>query len=137
MRARTYARLSPTGEVSPDLLGYGTEGMPGLLEVLAFDLPDTVTMMRDSDVQRFGGPAALREAGLANLRAVAIEKTERVTTENGASCDIVTGQSVYTASLALILPDVLRRLDNAVPGPHGVTAYVPRPPTARRTRYPR
>jgi hypothetical protein len=37
----------------------------------------------------------------------------------------VTGQSVYTASLALILPDVLGRLDDAAPGPHGVLACVP------------
>jgi len=125
VRARTYARLYPAGEVSPDVFGYAIEAMPGLLEVLAFDLPDTATMMRESDVQWFGGLAALREAGLANLSAVPIEQTERVTTEDGASFDLVTGQSVYTASLALILPDVLGRLDDALPGPHGVLACVP------------
>jgi hypothetical protein len=88
----------------------------GVTRVLAFDLPDTVTMMRDSDVERFGGPAALREAGLANLRAVPMERTEQVTAEDGVGFDLVTGKSVYTASLALILPDVLGRLDDAEPG---------------------
>jgi hypothetical protein len=124
-RARTYARLYRVGEVSPDVFGYGTEVMPGLLELLAFDLPETVTMMRDVDVERFGGAGALREAGLANLRAVPIGQTERVTTEDGDSFDLVTGNSVYTASLALILPDVLSRLDDGVAGPHGVLACVP------------
>ncbi len=125
VRARTYARLYPAAEVSPDLFGYATEVMPGLLELLAFDLPDTVTMMRETDVERFGGPVALREAGLANLRAVPIGETERVTTDDGASFDLVTGQSVYTASLALILPDMLTRLDDAEPRPYGVLACVP------------
>jgi hypothetical protein len=125
VRARTYARLYPAGQVSPEFFGYATEAMPGLVEVLAFDLPDTVTMMRESDVERFGGLRAMREAGLANLRAVPIEKPERVTTEDGATFDLVTGQSVYTASLALILHDVLGRLDDAVPGLHGVLACVP------------
>ena len=125
VRARTYARLYPEGELRSELFGYATEAMPGLLELLAFDLPDTVAVMRDSDVEEFGGPRALREAGLANLHAVPIEKAERVTTEQGASFDLLAGQSVYTASLALILPEVLRRLDRAVPCPHGVMACVP------------
>jgi hypothetical protein len=67
----------------------------------------------------------MRQAGLANLKAVAIEKTEQVVTEDGASFRLVTGQSVYTASLALILPEVLGRLGDVVPGPHGVLACVP------------
>jgi len=125
VHARTYARLCPASDVSPDAFGYAAEAMPGLLEVLALDLPDTVTIMRDIDVERFGGPAALREAGLANLRAVPMEQTEQVTTEDGARFDLVSGQSVYTASLTLILPDVLSRLDHGAPGPHGVLACVP------------
>lgn len=76
-------------------------------------------------MERFGGPQALRKAGLANLTAVPIERTERVATEDGATFDLVTGQSAYTASLALLLPDVLSRLSDAVPGPHGVLACVP------------
>lgn len=72
VRARTYARLCPAGEVSPEVSGRPPRRCQGLLEVLAFDLPDTVTMMRQSDVQRFGGLVVLREAGLAHLSAVPI-----------------------------------------------------------------
>src|SRR5262249_9880120 len=76
VRARTYARLCPAGEVSPEVFGYATEAMPGLLEVLAFDLPDMVTTMRLSDVQWVGALGAPREAGLAHLSAVPIGRRE-------------------------------------------------------------
>lgn len=37
----------------------------------------------------------------------------------------MTGRSLYTAGLVLILPDVLSRLDDPVAGTYGVVACVP------------
>jgi hypothetical protein len=52
VRARTYAGLYPADQVSTDLFGCATEVTRGLLELLAFGLPETVTMTREIDVQR-------------------------------------------------------------------------------------
>jgi hypothetical protein len=123
VRSRTYARLMPADGV-PDLswFSYARELAPGLLEVLAFDLPDSVVTFRDQDVERFGGVAALREAGLGNLRALAVEEQEQIVTPDGGHFDVLLGESVYTASRVLVMPDLLVQMLGSVNPAYGVLA---------------
>ena len=52
---RTYLRLYDVAGLPPvDWLSYGREPFPGVRELLALDLPDTVSMFNDDRVQRHG-----------------------------------------------------------------------------------
>jgi hypothetical protein len=95
----------------PDRLpfSYAQELAPGLLELLAVDLPESVALLTDEDVERLGGLADLRRAGLANLRAVRELEHEVVRRDDGSRVDLVMGDSFFTASLALVLPDLVRQ----------------------------
>ena len=69
--AQTYAMLyAASPALGPDSgYGYAREALPGLLEVLAFDSPDSFRLLTDGEIDRLGGVATLREAGRANLSA--------------------------------------------------------------------
>jgi len=97
---------------------------PGLLEGLALDLPDAVVTFGDQHVEQFGGLAALREAGLANLRALPVEQHERLDAPGGGHFEVLLGESVYTASRVLAMPELLRVLLGPVDTRHGVLAAV-------------
>jgi hypothetical protein len=124
--AQTYAMLyAASPALSPDSgYGYAREALPGLLEVLAFDSPDSFRLLTDGEVDRLGGVATLREAGRANLRALPVESAERVAPAGGVEFDVLSGESVYTASRALVLGDTLGRLGQAEPA-RGVLACLP------------
>lgn len=124
--AQTYAMLYAAGPALNSGTGYGyaREALPGLLEVLAFDSPDSFRLLTDGEVSRLGGVAALREAGRANLRALPVESAEWVAPVGGVEFEVLTGDSVYTASRALVLSDTLGQLGQAEP-PRGVLACLP------------
>jgi len=124
--AQTYAMLyAANPALSPDSgYGYAREALPGLLEVLAFDSPDSFRLLTDGDINRLGGVTALRQAGRANLRALPVESAERVIPADGVEFDVLSGESVYTASRALVLGDTLGQLGQAEP-PRGVLACLP------------
>lgn len=126
VRARTYARLMAAAAV-PDLtwFRYARPVAPGLLELLAFDLPDSIVTFRDQDAERFGGAAALRQAGLTSLRALPVEHHERMTAPDGGHFDVLLGESVYTASRLLVMPDLLAGLLGRVNLRHGVLVAAP------------
>jgi hypothetical protein len=69
--AQTYAMLyAARPALNPESgYGYAREALPGLLEVPAFDSPDSFRLLTDGEVDRLGGATTLREAGRANLRA--------------------------------------------------------------------
>jgi hypothetical protein len=124
--AQTYAMLyAASPALNPDSgYAYAREALPGLLEVLAYDSPDSFRLLTDGDVDRLGGVTALRQAGRANLRALPVESAERVTPADGIEFDVLSGESVYTASRALVLGDTLGQLGQAEP-PRGVLACLP------------
>lgn len=117
--------LRVMGEATlPDLEGltYARRLGGDLVEVLALDTPDTVHLLADDHVRRFG-EADLRAAGLANLLAQPYDAHEHLGLDGGGDLHVVTGQSVYVASRLLVLPDLLRRTVGAgehVPTPHGL-----------------
>lgn len=123
--SRVFVRLMGTSMV-PDLSWYEYRRDLGgdLIEVLALDSEDSVTLLADHDVERFG-VEQLRDAGLLNLLAEPFGGWERVEVIPGASFNRVLGESVFTASRLLTLNDVLRRTHGEVHAPHGVLACVP------------
>lgn len=104
--ASTYCRLMPTEDVLPNM-SYADEIAPGLSLVFNLDLPETVLCFTDDNVARFGRET-LRAAGTANLHNVRID--ERTSVEDrGGRIEVLFGESLFTASVALVLGDVLRR----------------------------
>lgn len=105
-------------------LGYATPLAEGLLEVLAYDSPSTVTLLSDEVVARHG-QGVLRAAGLANLLREPLGDVEHLDVPGGAVVDLVEGESVHTASQVLVLPDVLRHLHGERAYPDGVLVGMP------------
>lgn len=126
LQAAVHLRLyDPAGIPNPDWFGYAREVVPGTLELLAVDLPETVATLNDAQLARFGGPDALRPFALANLRATGDLAVEVLQTDDGARLDVVVGESLFTASLALVLPDVLRTVLRVDDAPDGVLVAAP------------
>lgn len=108
--SRAYARIL-AADTLPDWSGhtYARDLAPGLKEALSLDCPETVAFFSDAEVERYGGPADLRRAGLANLRALPVEDTKRMQASDGSGFTLVFGESLYTASRALVMPDLIAR----------------------------
>lgn len=122
-QSRTYAKLFPADDLpSGEGLSYLREPVPGLVESLVLDFPDAVSWLRDSEVERFGGLTVLREAGLANLRALPVEQRRHIATPDGGSFEVLLGKSVYTASRVLVMPDLLMQMLGPVDTSYGVLA---------------
>ena len=118
---RTYVRLYEQASI-PDL---GTrpyrEFAPGLVEMLALDLPEAVATYPPQAVERLGVWAVLREHGVANLARERDDRRQlkQMTGPQGGSFHLLLGPSVYTASQALRLPDLAAELTGQHPGPYG------------------
>jgi hypothetical protein len=124
-QSRTYAKLFRADDFpSREGFSYLRDPVPGLVEGLVVDFPDAVSWLRDSEVERFGGLARLREAGLANLRALPVEQRRHMAAPDGATFEVLLGESVYTASRVLVMPDLLAQLLGPVDARHGVLAAI-------------
>lgn len=122
---RTYARLRPEdGFPSPDAYPH-REFVPGVVEVLALDLPDTVAVFNRESTDEFGGWDALRAHGLANLAALPTERVETLDAPDGGRFTALLGESVHTGSRALLLPDLATRLTGEGPSEFGWLMSVP------------
>jgi hypothetical protein len=116
---RTYLRLYEAGSLPEgDWWTYGREALPGVLELLALDLPDSVATFNDEQVTKHG-LTRLRAAGLANLRR---EEADERATYDGV--EILVG-SMFMASTALVLREVVLRTTGEAHLPNGVLVAVP------------
>lgn len=107
---QTFARIYGEKHM-PSLEGYPhTEFAPGIVEVLALDLPHTVQMFNHDHALKFGGREALRAQGVANLRELEIEQLERLNAPGGGTFNMLLGNNVYTSSRALLLPGLTGEL---------------------------
>jgi hypothetical protein len=104
--AATYLRLMPAEDVRPNM-SYARPVGPDLAEVFNLDLPETVAYFTDAHVASLGYDA-LREAGLSNLRAVPVDD-HRTLERGGGTIEVLLGESMFTASLLLVLEHVLDR----------------------------
>ncbi|XBB69124.1 hypothetical protein ABFU82_07375 [Nocardioides sp. WV_118_6] len=124
--ARTFVRLYER-EAIPRLDGFPfREFAPGLVEMLALDLPDTVAVYDDARAERLGGVDALRAHGLTNLDRQPVEQLERLDLpDGGGAFHVLLGESVHTASRALLLPRLATELTGHESGRHGWLLCVP------------
>jgi uncharacterized protein YtpQ (UPF0354 family) len=123
-RGRVYPSIRRAASLGPAASGHraAPELAPGLLELLALDLPDATMLLDDGEVARLGGREPLREAALANLRALPVPRHKRAGTAN-AHFEVIIDDH-FTASRVLVMPDLVSRVlgTNA---PHGVLAAIP------------
>ncbi|MCX4824545.1 hypothetical protein OG883_32755 [Streptomyces sp. NBC_01142] len=122
----TYLRLVPEDAIPPEAapsFQYARHIAPGLLETLALDLPDAVRILDDQAVAR-AGVEQLRAAGRANLIKEPVEY-DVTRAQSGASMHIVSGQSMFIASKALVLDDLVRTVTGRELPEHGALFTVP------------
>jgi hypothetical protein len=124
-----YLRLVEAAYVpDPDALGYARVVAPGLLEVLSVDLGEALaTPTREALTGRgtIGGLVAL---GRHNLKALLTDdavQAETVGQAGRGSYTAVRGESVFTASLALVLPETIARFSGDDDWGRGVLVAVP------------
>lgn len=121
-----YLRLIPDDAFPPAAaaaFSYVRPVAPGLQEALALDLPDAVRLLDDQDVTALGLDA-LRAAGRANLVAEPVEYAHARGPE-GAAMHIVSGESMFVASKALVLDDLAHTLTGRELPPAGALFTVP------------
>jgi hypothetical protein len=125
VRKQVYPRLYDRAGMPPGMRpGYAVDFTDGIVEVLNLDLPETVALLTDRHVDLHGGRAALRTAGLRNLLTVLPELQVQELEAIGGHFTLASGSSVFTATTALVMPELLARLGIAEV-PHGVLVCMP------------
>lgn len=122
---RTFARLYEADTVSDADAVCHRPFAPGLVELLALDLPETVAVYPVEDARRLGGEDVLRAHGLMNLRREGGARLERLPGDGGGSFHLLLGESVHTASKALLAPGLFTELTGEEPGEFGWLLSVP------------
>lgn len=122
---RAFVRVC--GEATlPSLQAFGYRRPLGgdLVELIAYDSPEAVAYLTDTEVERVGVDA-LRAAGVEHLLSEPFGDVHWLTAPRGARFAVLLGESVYTASRLLTLDDVLRRSLGHADTPNGVIVSVP------------
>jgi hypothetical protein len=112
----------------PDSLGYARVVAPGLLEVLSVDLPDSVAMPTREELAEWGTIGNLLERGRENLNALLRDPglvAETVGEGERGRFTAITGSSVFTASLALQLPETVEHFTDENDWGRGFLVAVP------------
>lgn len=95
----------------------------GLVEAVALDLPESVRLLDDKDVHGVGLDR-LRAAARANLVAEPVEY-DSLTRPDGTVIHTVGGDSVFVASKALVLAELMRDALGQEPPAEGVLLTLP------------
>lgn len=103
------------------------QAIPGVFTVLAVDLPTMVSSPKTSFWEERGGVSRWTEVGHRNLAAlVGASDIESHRVEQGeTSFHLLLGESFFTASLALVLDDAIRRYDPHADLSNGVLVAFP------------
>jgi hypothetical protein len=124
IRAALYLRLVEAGSTSDP--GYARQVVPGLLEVLAVDLPESVVTLSKDDLTGLGSLSELLEQSRANLRALLAGDVSLGAVADGRGAfTAVTDRSFFTASLALVLPEAVERVSGERDQGRGILVAVP------------
>jgi hypothetical protein len=113
---------------NPDAVGYARAVAPGLLEVLSVDVGDAVATPSRNELSAQGPLAALVGLGRDNLRRLLVDEAVRsgaVGIGARGSFTVVRGESPFTASLALLLPETMTRFSGDDDWGRGVLVAVP------------
>jgi hypothetical protein len=110
----------------PSLAAFGYHRPLGgeLLELIAYDTPDVVSYLTDTEVERVGAEK-LRAAGVEHLLAEPFGEVHWLQAPGGARFTVLAGESVHTASRVLVVDDVLRRVLGDADTPNGLLVSVP------------
>jgi hypothetical protein len=123
-----YLRLVDVASVhDPDSLAYARVVAPGLLEVISVDLPDSVATPSLEELEGRGTIGDLVARGRENLRALLLSnalRSEEMGDGRGAFT-AVTGDSLFVASLALLLPETVERFGGKEDWGRGILVAVP------------
>ncbi|MDT5051495.1 MAG: hypothetical protein QOG75_7423 [Mycobacterium sp.] len=124
--ARTYTRLWEGSSLPGGAEHYPhVEFAPGLLEVISLALPHGVATFNADRVEQFGGWERLRAQGLENLSSRPLEQIERLEPPTGGSFFVSRGDSIYTASQALLMPHLAHAVEQAADGGMGWLISMP------------
>lgn len=122
---QTYARLNAEDGLPPLENFPHREFVPGVVEMLALDLPETITMYNHEHATRLGGWEALRQHGVRNLRSLPVEQLETLDAPGGGTFQVLLGDSVHTASRVLLLPGLASTLGGPEERGHGWLMSIP------------
>ncbi|MFJ1748388.1 hypothetical protein ACIOJD_19380 [Streptomyces sp. NPDC088116] len=125
IRAQLYPRVISQYSLDPQTFGYARSVAPGLYEVLALDLPESVMMLTDEALEPLGEVQQLRDQALGNLRELPVEVRETVKNTGGIRFEVVLGDSFYTASRVLALDTVVRQVTGQRIPPDGALVAMP------------
>ncbi|HET6625558.1 MAG TPA: hypothetical protein VFG63_04150 [Nocardioidaceae bacterium] len=127
--SRVLPRLMGTSALPGDWrqrFGYGKRLAADLVELLAVDLPEAVTLLTDADVERFGHEA-LTTAAYDNLRAKPLESHEVIGHGEDGDLHTIEGESHFIASRLLVLEDLLQETVGERIWDFGVVVSMPVP----------
>ncbi|AXG80975.1 hypothetical protein [Streptomyces paludis] len=125
IRAQLYPRVISEDSLDPQAFGYARSVAPGLYEVLALDLPESVMMLTDEALEPLGEIRQLRDRALNNLRGLPVEGRETVKEAGGTRFEVIVGDSFYTASRVLALESVVRHVTGEWIPPDGALVAMP------------
>ncbi|MFE7953106.1 hypothetical protein [Streptomyces sp. NPDC057426] len=148
IRPQPYPRVVGAEGLDPRKFAYARAVAPGLHEILALDLPESVMMLTDEALEPLGDLPYLRDQALYDLRGLPVEAYETVMDSEGLRFEVVLGDSFYTASRVLALVTLVRQVTGeeltadgalvAMPFRHQLafhaTGMLPPPPTRWRLR---
>jgi hypothetical protein len=129
LEAGLYLRLAEARSVpDPDAVAYARVVAPGLLEVLSVDLPDSVATPTREALESRGTLGELIDRARKNLLALLESdgvRAEQVGDASRGRYTAVTGDSVFTASLGLLLAETIERFSGEDDWGRGVLVAVP------------
>ncbi|MEV6654463.1 hypothetical protein [Streptomyces sp. NPDC051219] len=125
IRAQLYPRVIGSEGFNPHAFDYARPLAPGLHEIIALDLPESVMMLTDEALEPIGEVRELRARALENLRELPVEGHEVVKNSEGMRFDVLVGDSFYTASRVLVLDDLVQRVTGRRLGADGALVAMP------------
>ncbi|GAA2246221.1 hypothetical protein GCM10010232_36720 [Streptomyces amakusaensis] len=125
IRSQLYPRVLGSEGFDPENFDYARSPAPGLYEIIALDLPESVMMLTDDALEPLGSLRYLREQALYNLRGLPVEGHESVKGDAGMRFEVILGDSFYTASRVLTLESVVRETTGEELTPDGALVAIP------------
>ncbi|NBM16852.1 hypothetical protein [Streptomyces sp. GC420] len=125
IRAQLYPRVITEDMIEREAFRHARDVAPGLREVIALDLPESVMMLTDDALSPLGDIHELRAHALRNLRALPVEGHEVLKGADGMRFDVVMGDSFFTASRVLVLDELVRRVTGRDLGIDGALVAMP------------
>ena len=129
-RERLRLRLveeASLGALGSDGFGHALPWAEGVVRLPVVDLPDTVAMPAEGELRRRGDLAALLDLAHRNTADLVVTEpleAERVEHEQRWFWCVL-GESFFTASLALVLPQLVERIEPGADVSQGVVFAVP------------